>query len=110
MDKREKLATCIHESWSNWMTYLFKKSEERPDGAVTIPAWAVERWKRQLSTAYANLPEEEKETDLAEADKMLAVLDDKVDPETCPHTNLDTFIEPHGDGWSTCKDCGKIFD
>ncbi len=63
---REALAEYAHAAWSGWMHYLFSKC----DGSV-IPPWAVERWKRQAATAYPDLPEEEKDSDRAEADKIL---------------------------------------
>jgi hypothetical protein len=72
--QRERLAEYAHTAWSGWMRYLFEKSTANPDGTVTIPAWAVERWQRQMQTAYADLPESEKASDRAEADAMLAIL------------------------------------
>jgi len=72
---REKLAALAHEQWSDWMKYMFKKGVlYDPDGTWTMPAWAVERWMRQMKTPYAELPEEEKENDRAEANRALAVL------------------------------------
>lgn len=80
MDKtREALAAYAHDAWAGWMEYLFKQtyllhnSEGREERV--IPAWAVERWVRQMRTAYADLPEQEKPSDRAEADKMLAIID-----------------------------------
>lgn len=70
---RESLAAQAHDSWAGWMKYLFSKSAENADGTVTIPAWAVERWKRQVATGYAWLSEDEKKSDREEADKYLAV-------------------------------------
>lgn len=70
---REQLAALAHEQWSDWMRYLFSKCEERGDGRL-IPPWAVDRWMRQMQTMYADLPEEEKESDRAEADKVLALI------------------------------------
>ena len=70
---REQLAEYAHKAWSGWMAYLFEKSEQNSDGTVTIPAWAVERWRRQSITPYSALPESEKESDRAEADRMLAI-------------------------------------
>jgi hypothetical protein len=72
-DVREQLAAYAHEAWSGWMRYLFEKSQANPDGTVTIPAWAVDRWRRQMDTPYAALPEAEKASDRAEADRMLAI-------------------------------------
>jgi hypothetical protein len=73
-DVREQLADYAHTAWSGWMRYLFEKAQFNEDGTVTLPKWAVERWDRQASTDYADLPEEEKESDRAEADKMLAIV------------------------------------
>lgn len=72
--KREELAELAHGQWSGWMEYLFSKCKGRQDGPMIIPQWAVERWSRQLRTPYADLPEEEKESDRTEADKYLAIL------------------------------------
>ena len=71
---RDALAASAHDAWSGWMKYLFDKSRRNPDGSVTIPPDLVTRWKRQMLTDYADLPAAEQASDLAEADKMLAVL------------------------------------
>ena len=73
-ETREKLAALSHKQWSGWMRYLFSKCPANSDGTVTIPTWAVDRWWRQMKTPYASLAEEEKESDRAEADRMLAVI------------------------------------
>lgn len=73
---REALAEYAHRAWSGWMDYLFAKSTATGgDGSVAIPAWAVERWERQAETAYADLLESEKESDRAEADQILAIIE-----------------------------------
>lgn len=72
---REKLAELAHKQWSGWMKYLFSKSNVNVSGGcVLIPAWAAKRWTRQMNTPYSELPEEEKESDREEADKILAVI------------------------------------
>ncbi len=71
---REGLAEYAHKSWTGWMEYLFDKSVANNDGTVTIPAWAVSRWKRQIETPYADLSAEEKASDRSEADQMLMVI------------------------------------
>lgn len=73
-EKRESLAALAHEQWSGWMVYLFSKSAHHADGSVTIPTELAERWKRQALTAYSELPESEKESDRAEADRVLKVI------------------------------------
>jgi len=73
---REKLAAQAHKMWAGWMGYLFSKCVENNDGSVTIPVWAVERWKRQMNTLYINLPDSEKESDRDEVDELLALLEE----------------------------------
>ena len=72
---REQLADLCHEQWSGWMKYLFSKGTFNEDGSWTMPAWAVERWQRQIATCYFNLSEDEKESDRVEADKFLALIE-----------------------------------
>ncbi len=72
-ETREKLAEYAHVAWSGWMIYLFEKSLEVGDGCVEIPKWAVERWTRQATTEYRDLPEEEKESDRTEAGRMISI-------------------------------------
>ncbi len=72
---REKLAALAHEQWSGWMQYLFSKcTYNHADGTYTIPQWAVERWSKQMETEYKDLSEDEKESDRAEADKVLVIV------------------------------------
>lgn len=72
---REALAAYSHDSaWGGWMRYMISKGALNEDGTWTMPVWAVERWTRQMNTPYADLPELEKESDRAEADKMIAIM------------------------------------
>lgn len=74
---REKLAEYAHDAWSGWMKYLFGHCSFRGFrslGEAAIPHWAVKRWRRQMETPYADLPEDEKKSDRDEADKMLAII------------------------------------
>ena len=73
-DLTEKLADLAHRQWSGWMEYLFEKSTLNDDGTVTIPKWAADRWKRQIETAYKDLPEEEKESDWEEARRVIEAI------------------------------------
>ena len=81
---REALAKLAHEQWSGWMKYLFSKSipykpgeVQAEVGAVIIPKWAVDRWKRQMRSSFAELSAKERDSDRTEADKFLAVLNAK---------------------------------
>jgi len=71
---RKLLAELCHSQWSGWMEYLFSKGTFNEDGTWTMPAWAVERWMRQMNTPYAELSEEEQESDRKEADKFIAAI------------------------------------
>jgi len=71
---REELADLCHKQWSGWMKYLFSKCQETGDGRIIIPSWAVLRWQKQMTTAYKDLPEEEKESDKEEADRFIKIL------------------------------------
>lgn len=71
-----KLADVQHEIWSHWMKYLFEVSIQNDDGTVTIPADKVEHWKRQMVTHYDDLPSKEQESDLEQAEKVMALLKD----------------------------------
>lgn len=73
---REALAAHAHDGpWSGWMKYMMGIGTLNDDGTWTMPAWAVERWTRQMTTAYAELPEAERASDRIEADRIFAVLD-----------------------------------
>lgn len=71
---REKLTALCQSQWSGWMRYLFEKGISNDDGTWTMPSWAVERWKRQVEVSYADLPENEKNTDRREADKFIKLI------------------------------------
>jgi len=76
---REKLAALAHEQWSGWMKHLFDQCVFRIDGTAVdlsaiIPPDLVSRWRRQMHTPYADLPEPEKESDRAEAERVLELL------------------------------------
>jgi hypothetical protein len=73
----ELLADCAHASWSHWMAYQFTRGTLNPDGSWTMPAWAVERWQRQMRTAYADLSPAEQESDRVEARKIMTRLNEE---------------------------------
>jgi hypothetical protein len=94
VELREKLAELAHSQWAGWMDYLFSKcpeykagSVQAEDGAMIIPKWAVDRWKRQAATPYCDLSVEEKDSDRTEADKFLALLRQPT-CETCGDTGI----------------------
>jgi len=67
----EQLAAYAHSAWAGWMNYMFSKCAFNEDGSAVVPQWAVERWQRQASTNYADLPEHEKTSDRKEAQAIM---------------------------------------
>jgi hypothetical protein len=53
---------------------MFSKCEETPDGTLVIPAWLVQRYRRQAGTKYKELSKGEKESDRYEADLMMKIM------------------------------------
>lgn len=75
-DTIEQLAAYAHAAWAGWTEYLFSKCASRDDGSLTIPAEYVQRWRRQIATAYVDLPESEKASDRKEAMVMCTLMND----------------------------------
>ena len=73
-DLREDLAEYAHDAWAGWMKYLFEQCLMISDGTALLPAWAVNRWQRQAGTSYNALTEDEQNSDLVEADRMLDII------------------------------------
>lgn len=71
---REALSDISHDIWTHWMFYMFSTGTFKEDGTWVMPAEKVQRWKRQMDTSYPNLPENEKEGDREQADKILDIL------------------------------------
>ena len=74
---RERLASLCHEQWSGWMAHLFMHGTYNEDCSFTINADKVARWHRQLETDYADLPQAEQDSDRAEADRFLRLIEEK---------------------------------
>lgn len=72
---REELSDISHSIWSHWMKWMFSVGTFNADGTWTMPADKVERWQRQMNTPYAALPENEKEGDREQADKILKTIE-----------------------------------
>jgi hypothetical protein len=71
---REKISDVQHKIWNHWMKYQFSVCVQNEDGSLTIPATKVERWKGQMATSYFDLPENSKDSDREQTDKVLAIL------------------------------------
>ncbi|MFH1740684.1 MAG: hypothetical protein ABIH23_16875 [bacterium] len=75
----EALADYAHDAWSGWMRY-----QEGRGGTTfwdVLPPELSNRWRRQMETSYADLPENERESDREEARRMLAIIAKHFKPE-----------------------------
>jgi hypothetical protein len=70
----EELAAIEHERWSHWQRYMHGKGRRQPDGSLVIPAEFILRWERQMSTAYIDLNDEEKESDREQVRRYLSLI------------------------------------
>lgn len=93
MTFKDKVANLCHEQWSGWMIYLFGKSNQNPDGSVTIPKDLVDRWKRQLNTPYTELSAKEKDSDKIEADKFIKLFASNAPKKTEADPRVKEVIE-----------------
>lgn len=74
-EKRERLAAYAHEAWSGWMKHMFSEAGAPwHTGGILIDEEHYGCWLRQMITPYADLSESEKESDRAEADKILEIM------------------------------------
>lgn len=97
VDLIEELAAIEHERWSDWQRYLHSKCSVNGDGTLTIPEWAVTNWTRQVNTPYADLTEQEKESDREQVRRYLHL----VSPEPSRRAVVDTeavmkLVEDYG--------------
>lgn len=69
----EELADLVHEIWADWMKYMFSKGIHHM-GRWTMPSDLRQRWQRQMNTSYAELSEDEKESDREIALRILHLL------------------------------------
>lgn len=70
----EELADKEHVSWARWVRYLFTRCYETYDGNYVIPCELVDRWRRQMNTPYAELSEQEKQSDRNEVAHILPII------------------------------------
>ena len=70
----ERLAAIEHERWAHWQTCVHSKATRMSDGSLVLPPELVTRWERQLGTAYADLGEEEKQSDREQIQRYLPLI------------------------------------
>ena len=73
-EKREKLSAQIHEQWANWTKHMLSNLDESHIG----------NWKKQISTPYSDLSEEDKDKDRREADKIIEIIESEIKLQEIP--------------------------
>lgn len=73
-DLVEVLASLEHERWSHWQQYLHGQCSSGADGSLTIPPNLVLRWTAQMNTPYAQLTEDEKNSDREQVQRYLPII------------------------------------
>ncbi|MGF9567859.1 hypothetical protein AAIH70_30770 [Neorhizobium sp. BT27B] len=72
----ETLAALEHERWAHWQSYLHGKAIKQEDGSLMIPSELVKKWEKQIATPFANLSNEEKESDREQVQRYLPTIKD----------------------------------
>src|SRR5207302_8701032 len=82
----EQLADKEHASWARWQDYFFSKCHMYVEGEhlmysrdkvyFSLPRELVERWRRQVDTPYAELSEQEKQSDREEVKHILPIIEE----------------------------------
>ena len=93
-ETREEMAALEHEQWAHWTKYMLGLLrpviglgfyEARGCGLeneedIVKARDALARWRRQIATPYADLSEQEKNSDREWADKVIKII--QAAPET----------------------------
>jgi len=70
----DTLASIEHERWSHWQRYMHDKGKKQNDGSLLLPEELVARWERQIATPFAELSDEEKNSDRDQVRRYLYVI------------------------------------
>ncbi len=71
----ESLAAMEHDRWSHWQRYMHAQCRSNDDGSLSIPSELVARWTKQMSTPYASLSEDEKESDREQVRRYMPIIE-----------------------------------
>ena len=67
---KEKLATIEHERWADWQRHVHCMCiPSAIENGMVIPTHLVQQWERQINTSYADLSEEERQSDRDQVDR-----------------------------------------
>lgn len=76
----DRLAAIEHERWAHWQRYVHDQCVRQEDGSLVIPAELAARWEAQIETPYAELTEQEKESDREQVQRYLPTIIDALAP------------------------------
>lgn len=113
----EQLADKEHASWARWMAYLFSKcddwyetdleGQEVLSGKI-IPIELAERWQRQIDTPYADLSEQEKQSDRDEVAHILPIIDEYA--QSPLHGDINANLELFKWRIDALKECIRVLE
>ena len=79
---REQLAAIEHERWAHWQRWMqgtqgvnTPRQRWTENGDLVIPAVLVKAWQRQIDTPYAELSENEKQSDRDQVDRYWPLIE-----------------------------------
>jgi hypothetical protein len=70
----ERLAAIEHDRWASWQRYVHDHCQRLDGEALVIPADLAARWEVQIRTPYAELSEQEKESDREQVQRYLPTI------------------------------------
>jgi len=70
----DRLAAVEHERWSHWQQYVHDQGERQSDGSLLIPAEIVAHWDKQIVARFADLSDEERQSDREQVLRYLPVV------------------------------------
>ena len=70
----DSLASIEHARWAHWQRYVHEHAKRQSDGSLVIPSELVDRWERQIATAFEALSDQEKESDREQVRKYLPLI------------------------------------
>ncbi len=73
-EKIERLAEYAHDAYSSYMAYFLKRLDQDDDGNLIIPKSYAQNLRTLIATGYNELPEDDKQGDREEAEKMLEIV------------------------------------
>lgn len=70
----EELAAIEHERWAHWQRFMHGKGERKPDGSLVLPADLIAKWERLIEAPYAQLTDNERESDREQVRRYLPII------------------------------------